>query len=134
MTEELKLIDSRVEFIAMFLLKSFKMKSDKWIKMYSIDDNKNLINDFLEGISTKAIISYTNVAGAIIIQSDFPPQLKSKTVYFIKKKIEPISKNGQFVNDIIYGDLSQSPIDQIAAILDGVSMFYLFETYKTYKL
>ena len=126
MTEELKLHDPRVEFIAMFLLKSFKSKSDKWIKMYAFDDNKQLITDFLDRYEPIMILFYLNTVGLLTILTSFPTQIKGKMVYFIKRIKGAVGKDGIFLNEVLYGDLSQSPIDQISAIMDGVLSFFQF--------
>ena len=124
MTEELKLHDPRVEFIAMFLLKSFKSKSDKWIKMYAFDDNKQLITDFLDRYEPIMILFYLNTVGLLTILTSFPTQIKGKMVYFIKRIKGAVGKDGIFLNEVLYGDLSQSPIDQISALMDGVLSFF----------
>ena len=48
MADDLEIGDSRVEFMAGYLLKTLKIKPDKWVKMYGIEDNKTMIMEYLE--------------------------------------------------------------------------------------
>ena len=48
MSDDLEIGDSRIEFIALYVLKTLKLKSDKWTKFYAPDDNKLVVNNALD--------------------------------------------------------------------------------------
>ena len=48
--DELKTDDSRVEFVAGYLMKTLKLNREKWLKMFAIEENKKMINNFLENV------------------------------------------------------------------------------------
>ena len=120
MADELEIGDSRIEFMAVYLLKTLKLKNDKWMKMYAIDENKQIINDFFEKTDISLIVFYLNISGALTVQYQYPTLIKSKVAYFVKKTKESISKETPIKDALAYGDLSTTPLDQLSAILDEV--------------
>jgi dynein heavy chain len=118
--DELELTDSRVEFMAVYILKTLKQKSDKWLKMYAIEDNKVLIQDFLDKNEQNLLVFILNTSGSLIVQYNYPNQLKAKAIYFSKKSKEAVPKDIPMKEAVVYGDLSYSPLDQLSAILDEV--------------
>ena len=120
MADELEIGDSRIEFMAVYLLKTLKLKNDKWMKMYAIDENKQIINDFFEKTDISLIVFYLNISGALTVQYQYPTLIKSKVAYFVKKNKESISKETPIKDALAYGDLSTTPLDQLSAILDEV--------------
>jgi hypothetical protein len=126
MVDELKLHDPKLEFIAMFIFKTFKIKADKWVKMYIAEENRVIIEDFMtKPVPNMIVFRVHETNGALLIYSLFPQQIKAKCVYFVKKTLEPIGKNGDMINDILYGDLSYSPVEQLYSIIDGVKNSFL---------
>ena len=124
--DDLKLHDPKLEFIAMFLFKTLKIKADKWIKMYTIEENRIIVEEFMTKSGPNIIVFRVHeTTGALLIHGQFPTQIKNKCVYFVKKTFDPIGKNGEMINDIFYGDLSYSPVEQLYSIIDGVG----FEVY-----
>jgi dynein heavy chain, axonemal len=126
MADELEIGDSRIEFMAVYLLKTLKLKNDKWMKMYAIDENKQIINDFFEKTEISLIVFYLNITGALTVQYQYPTLIKSKVAYFVKKNKESISKETPIKDALAYGDLSTTPLDQLSAILDEVISFMIF--------
>ena len=120
MADELEIGDSRIEFMAVYLLKTLKLKNDKWIKMYSNDENNQLIIDFFEKTDLSLIVFYLNITGALTVQYQYPTLIKSKVAYFCKKNKDSIQKETPIKDALVYGDLSTAPLDQLSAILDEV--------------
>ena len=117
---DLELGDSRVEFIADYVLKTMKLKPDKWTKMYSVDENKGMFTDFFERNDQLNFLVSANAAGVLSCSFDWPSQMRAKACYFVKKRKEPITKDTVFRSAVLYGDLSSSPIDQLSAFVDEV--------------
>jgi len=50
MEEDLEINDPRVEFLADYVLKTMKLRADRWLKMYSVEENKQLCLDFFDKV------------------------------------------------------------------------------------
>lgn len=121
MSEDVREIgDSRVEFMASYILKSFKIKLDKWMKMYVIEDNKTMILEFVEKNEQNLLVFYMSLSGALVVAYEYPVQLKTKSCYFAKKNKEGLSKDLNLKEALVYGDLAYAPVDQLSGILDEV--------------
>lgn len=120
MASDLELGDSRVEFIADFVLKTMKLKPDKWAKMYSLDENKMLFMEFFEKPELPALVVASTAAGALTVQYEWPTNPKGKACYFVKKSSESVSKDAGLKDSLIYGDMSSNPLDQLSAFVDEV--------------
>ena len=137
MAEDLEIGDSRVEFMAGYLMKTLKLKNDKWHKMYGVEDNKILIQEFVEKADQQMLVFILNPSGALTVQYTYPTASKTKAVYFVKKNKEGLTKDLKLSDALIYGDLSYSPLDQLSAILDEVCceiflFFYYLDLLKNY--
>lgn len=120
MADDLEIGDSRVEFMAGYLLKTLKIKPDKWVKMYGIEDNKTMIMEYLEKNEQSLLVFLLNTSGALIVSYSYPVQIKTKACYFAKKSKESIGKDQNIKEVLLYGDLSYSPLEQLSALLDEV--------------
>jgi dynein heavy chain len=120
MADDLDIGDSRIEFMAAYLLKTLKLKNDKWTKMYGIEDNKIMIIEFVEKPDQTLLVFSLNTGGALNVAYNYPNQFKSKLIYFAKRGKEAIPKDQNIKEILNYGDLSYSPLEQLSAILDEV--------------
>ena len=120
MSDDLEIGDSRIEFIALYVLKTLKLKSDKWTKFYAPDDNKLVMQEFVDKNEQNLLVFSLNAAQAIVATHAYPSTLKTKACYFAKKSKEAIAKDVNIKDALLYGDLSYSPLDQLSAILDEV--------------
>lgn len=117
---ELELNDTRVEFIADYVLKTLRVKGDKFTKMYGLEENKQLFMDFFEKPEILTFIVSANAGGGLSVSTQWPEKLKTKACYFVKKGREAVTKDTPMRTALIYGDLSYSPVDQLAAFVDEV--------------
>lgn len=120
MASELEIGDTRVEFIADYVLKTLKIKPDKWTKMYGLEENKLYFMEFFEKPEIHSIIVIATAAGGLNVQYEWPTNPKAKACYFVRRTREPIQKDTVLRNSLLYGDLSQSPLDQLSAFVDEV--------------
>lgn len=115
--------DIRIQFIADFIIQTYKLRQEKWTKCIGLDENRAKIVNFFEKPEIPQLIFSISASGAVIPSYEFPVSLKNaKAVYFIKKKGlgEPVS-NENIKTALIYGDLSYSPLEQLSALVDEVS-------------
>lgn len=117
---ELEIGDSRVEFIADYVLKALKLKPDRWTKMYQLDENRQLCVDFFDKPDRHNLVFLLNAAGGLTVASDWPTTVRSKAVYFVKRAKEALPKDVPVKSALLYGDISYSPIDQLSAFVDEV--------------
>ena len=120
MASELELNDTRVEFIADYVLKTLKIKPDKWTKMYSLEEVRQMYMDYFEKSDLVSLIVIATAAGGLTTQFDWPTNPKAKACYFVKKHKEPVNKDTNFRTAFLYGDLSYQPLDQLSAFVDEV--------------
>lgn len=120
MASELEIGDSRVEFIADYVLKTLKVKPDKWSKMYNIDENKLMFMEFFDKPENTTIVVIASSAGGLTVQYEWPTNPKAKACYFVRRTRDGISKDTVLRNALLYGDLSMSPLDQLSAFVDEV--------------
>lgn len=117
---DLELNDTRIEFVADYVLKTIRLKPDKWSKMYSLEENKQMIVDFFEKSDHMALLIQSSAAGALSVSWSWPTQMKSKACYFVKRNKEAIAKDATLRNVLMYGDLSAMPMEQLSAFVDEV--------------
>ncbi|XP_039715554.1 dynein axonemal heavy chain 17 isoform X5 [Pteropus medius] len=111
--------DVRLEYLEGVAFTMLKFKPDKWGKMMSVEENLALFTDFLEKPDTLVLVLTLTPAGMIVPCLGFPASLKSKGVYFVKKKPRSISKDS-YKDHLLYGDLSPTPVDQLIAVVEEV--------------
>lgn len=121
MASDLELGDSRVEFIADYVIKATKCKPDKFMKMYNVEETKVLIMDWFDKSDVPALIIVNNAGGSLTAQYEWPSNPKLKACYFVKKNKDSIPKDIPFRQAVLYGDLAYSPLDQLSAFVDEVS-------------
>ena len=126
MAADLDIEDIRVAFVADYALKTMKLKGDKWTKMYSIEENSVILAEFFEKPETTTLILYLNPAGLLVVSTEWPTNLKQKACYFVKRGKDAIPKDASVRNALLYGDISASPIDQLAAFVDQVACLWVW--------
>jgi dynein heavy chain len=114
--------DPRLQLIESYTQKTLKVKNDKWQKLLSQDEQKQLIVDWVEKGDNINLIMIVQPNGIPLPCYEFPATLKGKAVYFVKKGKIALSKS-KFRSEIIYGDLSNSPLEQLSALVDEVKFY-----------
>uniref|UniRef100_A0A4X1ULL9 Dynein axonemal heavy chain 17 n=1 Tax=Sus scrofa TaxID=9823 RepID=A0A4X1ULL9_PIG len=84
--------DVRLEYLEGIASVFLKFKPDKWHKMVSVEENMGLLTEFFEKPDVLVLVLALSPAGTISPCLGFPASLKSKGLYFIKKR--PDSING----------------------------------------
>ncbi|KAM9208504.1 dynein axonemal heavy chain 17 [Dugong dugon] len=111
--------DARTEYLEQVASVILKFKPDRWNKMLAAEENAALLTEFLEKSDVLVLVMTLNSAGMIIPCLGFPASLKSKGVYFIKKKPGNITKDS-YRSHLLYGDISPMPVDQLIATVEEV--------------
>lgn len=71
MVEELDIADVRILFMADYLIKSLRLRSDKWTKMIQIEEQNRLILEFCEKPQPILLVFHVNPAGSLVRKYDF---------------------------------------------------------------
>ncbi|XP_008847899.1 dynein heavy chain 17, axonemal [Nannospalax galili] len=119
--------DVRVEFMEAVSSLILKFKADKWNKLVGVEENAALFTEFFEKTDVLVMVLTLNAAGMIIPCLGFPDSLKSKGVYFIKSKPERITKD-DYKSQLLYGDISPTPVDQLIVVVEEVLYSLLNQT------
>ncbi|XP_064179132.1 dynein heavy chain 9, axonemal [Anguilla rostrata] len=111
--------DKRYEFLEEYVLKTMKLKPDRWQKCLTNDEYKQIIQDFLDRSDQPALVVSLNAAGQLLPSFGFPENSKNKAVYFVKRNKDVLTADS-IKSNLCYGDLSYSPLDQFSALVEEV--------------
>lgn len=120
MADDLELNDPRLFFVADYVLKTLKLKSEKFAKMYGVEENKILLHEFFDKADSQILVVQYTAAGSLQPSIGFPNVLKNKSCYFVKKRRENVPRDAILRDIMMYGDLSTSPVEQLSAMVDEV--------------
>uniref|UniRef100_F7AU91 AAA+ ATPase domain-containing protein n=1 Tax=Ciona intestinalis TaxID=7719 RepID=F7AU91_CIOIN len=111
--------DKRYQFLEDYVLKTLKLKADKWQKCIGVEENKIFIQEFFDKADNVFLIISSNAAGILTPSNNFLPAGKTKAVYFIKRGRETIGAD-TVQTQLLFGDLSYAPLDQMSSLVDDV--------------
>ena len=117
---EIETGDVRVEFIADYILKTMKLRPEKWHRMYSSEDNKQTCLDFFDKVDRKILIFSVNASGVLTVSHQWASSQKTKCVFFLKKANEVIGKEPGWRKKFTFGDIGHSPVEQFSVFLEEV--------------
>ncbi|XP_043570859.1 dynein axonemal heavy chain 17-like [Chiloscyllium plagiosum] len=95
------------------------MKPDKWTKFSGTEENKNLLMDFFNTEDVMILVLYINSVGQLTASLGFPASIKTKGIYFVKKKMVRITPEN-IRDSLSVGDISNSPVEQLLTVLEEV--------------
>ncbi|KAM8836943.1 LOW QUALITY PROTEIN: dynein axonemal heavy chain 9 [Spinachia spinachia] len=117
--EESPVKDTRLDFIAEYVLRTLKMKKDKWQKCVSIEDNLHVLQEFLDIAEQSTLVVSVTASGLLQPVAVFPASSSNKAVYFVKHS-RTVLREDSMKKDLFYGDLSHAPLDQFSALVEEV--------------
>jgi dynein heavy chain len=110
-------LDPRINTMATYCCNTLKVKADKWAKMINQEENVVTIKQFLEKKEAEVLVMIINTAGQLQPTPNFPLSIKTKAVYFVKRRPEAVKKD-QFFSLVLCGETAALPIEQFAAVTD----------------
>ncbi|XP_068161051.1 dynein axonemal heavy chain 9 [Antennarius striatus] len=111
--------DRRLAFIEDYVLRTLKLKPDKWIKCVSVEDHQQLLRGFLDRGEQRTLVVSLNAAGLLQPADAFTDASKHKAVYFIKRSSAVLDPDSMR-DSLVCGDLSYAPLDQFSAVVEEV--------------
>ena len=115
--------DPRIEFVADYILKTMKLRPERWQRMYSSEESKQMCLEFFDKTDKLCLVFSVTITGVLTVSYTWPISVKTKCVYFIKKGYEALPRDGSVKQKMVYGDLGYSPIDQLSSFVEEVSNF-----------
>eukprot|EP00064_Thunnus_orientalis_P003474 superscaffoldBa00000283_g3483 len=111
--------DKRLDFIADYVLRTLKLKQDRWQKCVSSEDNRQVLQEFVDKPEQRTLVVCVTAAGLLQPAAAFTASSKNKAVYFVKQRETALSPDSMKDN-LVCGDLSYAPLDQFSALVDEV--------------
>lgn len=105
-------VGSRLDFIRRYVLKSLKLKEDKWEKLLSSEDNE-VLRDFLDRGENRSLAVSVSRAGLLRPSAEFRAS-REKTVYFLKLNRDTMEEQ------LACGELCSAPLDQLSVVIQEV--------------
>lgn len=121
------IVDQRIEFLANVVNSTWRLKPDKWQKMYSLEDSSKLFSKLFDKMELNQIFIALTTSGSLQLMTTFPETMKSivKIFYFIKRNpSEPIfidSKLSEIKSSFKYGEISPNSFGHLSVLLNEVS-------------
>lgn len=113
--------DKRLEFLEEYVIKTMKLKAERWQKCIAAEEHKKVIQDFLDRPDQITLVLSLNAAGHLLPSSEFPATSRNKSVYFVKRGKDVLNADS-IKSNLSYGDLSHSPLDQFSALVEEVRL------------
>ncbi|XP_003402030.4 dynein axonemal heavy chain 17-like [Bombus affinis] len=126
--DEKKEEDPRLEYMFNYLTYSRKLKADRWAKMLSNADFKDLITKFFGIASEMVLVLQLTPAGVLVPYLEIT-QSKRKQTYFLKRKPQKVTEDN-YKDLLIPGDMAPNPIEELAVLVEDVSSL----TFSNYSL
>lgn len=91
--------DPRFDYIGSYVTKSLRLKPEKWTRVLSTDEYKNVITDFMNKPTILTLVVVLTTSLQLVPCSSFPCILKTKGVYFVKKTtgVVPRDRVNEFI-------------------------------------
>lgn len=113
--------DERLDFIADYVLRTLKVKRDKWQKLVSGEDDLRLLLDFLDRAEPRSLLVSLTAAGLLQPAAGFAAaDFRNRAVYFVKRRTAALSLLSMRGN-LVCGELSCEPLEQFSALVEEVS-------------
>ncbi|KAM6297472.1 dynein axonemal heavy chain 17 [Aegotheles albertisi] len=109
--------DERLQFLERFAALLLRVRPDKWGKFVGSEEAVAELDEFFR--QQDVLVLGLSPAGQLQAAASFPPALRGKGVYFVKKKGENITpENCQ--SGLLVGDIGPCPVEQLAAVVEEV--------------
>ena len=112
--------DPRLLLLQQYCLGALKLKQDKWAKLIGTDESFAMLANFLEKTESRLLVISLAPNGQLVPLTTFPSSNKNKGVYFIKKAPEQLKKE-TMGNNLLVGDMSLLPLEQLSSFIESVS-------------
>ncbi|NXS34473.1 DYH17 protein, partial [Pomatostomus ruficeps] len=107
--------DERLGLLESLATALLRVRPDKWGKFMGSEETSVMLDKFFKQPEMLELVLGLNPAGQLLPTTCFPPALKGKGIYFVKKKEENITGEN-CRSSLLVGDIS-SPVEQLITVL-----------------
>ncbi|XP_063266171.1 dynein axonemal heavy chain 17 [Prinia subflava] len=111
--------DERFELLESLATALLRVRPDKWAKFVASEETAVMLDKFFKQPEMLELVLGLNPAGEILPTTSFPPALKGKGIYCVKKKGESITGENCRTG-LLVGDISHSPVEQLITVLQEI--------------
>ncbi|XP_039757462.1 dynein beta chain, ciliary-like [Pararge aegeria] len=111
-------VDSRLEFLSEYLLRTLKQKIEKWNKFIT-GEERHLLYKFFDNPKYEILVFRMNTAGLLTCSFSFPPQNRGKMVYFLRNIDDKITQ-ANFRKCLTIGEISGNVLMDLSVMADEV--------------
>ncbi|OWR55207.1 putative ciliary dynein heavy chain [Danaus plexippus plexippus] len=111
-------VDTRLEFMSEYILKSLKLKIEKWTKFIT-GDERHLLYKFFDMPKFEVIVFRLNTSGLLTCSTTFPPISRGKMVYFLRNSDQKITQSN-FRTTLTIGEMSGNVLMDLSVMADEV--------------
>ncbi|NXL03800.1 DYH17 protein, partial [Mesembrinibis cayennensis] len=112
-------LDERHGFLESFATLLLRLQPDKWSKFVGSEEATAVLDEFFKQQDMLELVLGLNPAGQLLPTACFPPTLRGKGVYFVKKKRENITREN-CQSGLLVGDIGPSPVEQLITVVEEV--------------
>ncbi|XP_064890245.1 dynein axonemal heavy chain 17 isoform X3 [Columba livia] len=111
--------DERHGLLESFATLVLRLRPDKWNKFMDSSEAAAELDEFFKQQDVRELVLGLNPAGHLQATAAFPPAIKGKGIYFVKKKEESITREN-CRSALLVGDVGASPVEQLITVMDEV--------------
>uniref|UniRef100_A0A803WBL3 Dynein axonemal heavy chain 17 n=1 Tax=Ficedula albicollis TaxID=59894 RepID=A0A803WBL3_FICAL len=108
--------DERLELLESLATGLLRIRPDKWTKFVVSEETSAMLDKFFKLPEMQELVLVLNPAGQILPTTCFPPAIKGKGIYCVKKKGDSITGEN-CRSALLVGDVGPSPVEQLIAVL-----------------
>ncbi|KAL2297866.1 hypothetical protein Nmel_016431 [Mimus melanotis] len=116
--------DEQLELLESLATALLHIRPDKWAKFVASEEASVMLDKFSKLPEMQELVLVLNPAGQILPTTRFPPAIKGKGIYCVKKGDSITGENCR--SALLVGDISPSPVEQlITMLMEVVSPLFL---------
>lgn len=117
-TEEPPAVDSRLDFICDYVLKTLKLKQGKWEKLLFSEENRRVVQEFLDRVENRTLVVSMTTAGLLQPSTTFMAS-GNKAVYFVKRSGAALNPD-LMTEQLVYGEICPAVLNQFSTVVQQV--------------
>ncbi|NXL59531.1 DYH17 protein, partial [Chordeiles acutipennis] len=106
-------------FLESFATLLLRVRPDKWSKFVGSEETAAVLDEFFKQQDVLELVLGLNPSGQLQPTACFPPALRGKGIYFVKKKRENITQEN-CQSGLLVGDISPSPVEHLITLVEEV--------------
>ncbi|XP_042635783.1 dynein axonemal heavy chain 17 [Catharus ustulatus] len=108
--------DERLELLESLATALLHVRPDRWAKFVASEEISVMLDKFFKMPEMQELVLVVNPAGQILPTTCFPPAIKGKGIYCVRKQGDSITGEN-CRSALLVGDIGPSPVEQLIAVL-----------------